>query len=50
MTNENHEYPTFDLEEMTRLLVEESHTMPRGLTREQRMEWIENNSKEINRE
>lgn len=46
----NQEYPVFDLVEMTRLLEEESYTMPRGLTREQRMEWAKNNLKEINQE
>lgn len=33
----------FDIEHLSRLAQEESFTMPRGLTREQRREWAKRN-------
>lgn len=33
----------FDIDHLSRLAQEESYTMPRGLTREQRREWAKKN-------
>lgn len=37
------EYPELDIDRLSSLAEEESYTMPRGLTREQRRQWARQN-------
>lgn len=41
------EFPIVDINTFSSLLAEESYTMPSGLTREQKLEWLSENQKKI---
>ncbi|MCG7221213.1 hypothetical protein [Acinetobacter sp. AG3] len=47
VTSQMTEFPIFDVKNLSRLAEEESYTMPKGLTREQKLEWAKEHQKRL---
>lgn len=50
MENSTQEYLEIDIKEMTRLLDDESFTMPSNLNRDEKLAWLNENRKKIMKE